>query len=68
MGTISAPDIWDILESEGYDCDKLTDEQWEDAETDFEEECAMFLNDEIERNKKTILTEWVNKLELSKKK
>lgn len=67
MTTINGPDIYDILEKAGYDCDVIDDETWEDHNMEFENECEDFLKEAVEKHKHNIVSEWIMKLELKKK-
>lgn len=52
MTTINGPDLWDVLKKEGYDCDKLSDDEWEVINEDWEDECQQYLKIAIENNNK----------------
>lgn len=59
-------EIYTILEKEGYNCDTLTDDQWEEFNDEWEEECEEFLRNEISSNRKTICNEWAFKTGVKK--
>ena len=67
MVTVDAPDIYDILEKEGYCCDKLSYRDWEDLNQEWEYECEDFLKEQIEKHKAMILLEWSSRCNVSKK-
>jgi len=59
-------DIYDILECAGYDTTNISDDEWDELQSDWEDECEQYLDDAVEHNKKEIVFEWVNKLGLKK--
>lgn len=58
-------DIWDLFKGV-YDCDALTEDQWNEANSSFKEECNQAVINYIDENRKNIIFEWASKLGLKK--
>ena len=60
-------EIYEILEEEGYDVSKISDDAWDDYQGEFEDECDELLDAVLEEKKKEIIFEWAGRLRLKKK-
>ena len=60
-------EIYEILEEAGYDCDKISDEEWEDLNSEWENECDDFLRESIKARNTEIVLEWSLKCNVEKK-